>query len=87
MEALPSLKVEKEASGETTVKDIQRVSWLIRMPHRAELMQSLARTKMSSTMLSSLSSLDVSNLSRKRRIQRNLLLMTRTRLSGEFNDR
>jgi hypothetical protein len=86
MEALPSLKVEKEASGEAVVKDIQRVSVQSREPSRAQLSDSSPRTKTNLTMRSSLSSPAVFNLYRKRRTQRNLPLMTRTRLSGGSDD-
>jgi len=87
MEALPSLKVEKEASGEVVVKDIQRVSSQNRGQSLAQLIAFSSRIKTNSTMLSSWLSLDVFNLYRKRRTQKNLLSMIRTRPSGGSDDR
>lgn len=82
MEALPSLKVEKEASGEAVVKDIQRVRQAIYLVDNV-ILKVLAplRTKTSSTMRSSSSYLAASSLFPRTRLARGRPSTIRTRLS------
>lgn len=88
MEALPSLKVEKEAGGEVVVKDIQRVS--ISSRHCSMTLADDARyrrTKTSWTTHSSLSLVVAYSRCPKTSLGKSPRSTTRTRHSGKFSPR